>query len=763
MLVILAVCGTHVTAFAQSTDSDSSTPEISQLMEQLQKGELQERRDAAWALAALGPAAEPAIAALAPATADEDPQVANGALLALGRIGPPAAVAIPEIFAQLRERDSQRRYRAAYALGRTATAEHPLLLEGLKDSSSSLRAASLEAVGWMQDGAAPLLDQVAQAVADDNANVATAASATLTRLGPMAVPVLDQLLRHTQPSVQRRAAECLEQIGIDGAAAATGLRLLCDSEQADVRAAAIGALAKVAPNDKSTLECVQRSLIDPEGAVVAAAVTAVIELGERAADTVPQLIQTLAGPPEVASLAAVALGHLQTATLPHAGALLERLTTANETAIANTVAQLGPAVLPAVLQATADGKLEVGQAARIIGQIGPRVSSALDGLIASERPTDRAVAAGALALVRRQPSSVDQLIALLDDPTPQVRAAAAASLAELGELAQKAQTRLQSSITDAEDAVRGTALAALVAVGTSTEVVTPALVLGLRDAAADVRRQAAVAFARLDSLSPAAVSALVEALKDSDSTVRSQAAAALGQSDASAQAAAAALVEALRDAEGSVALAAAQSLSKVNQLDQPAVEALLQLLDHPSIPIRATAIGTLAKGGDAARQASERIAAFRQDAEAELRIASLRTLAALAAEDSQRIEILLAGLEDDDWTVRKTAAEQLGGLGSVAAPAVPRLIELMQSAQDSEAAASALRRIDAAPPEAMPRLLDILRNRDSDRRLRFFALYLIRKSGAAAKEALPALREIRDQTQGRARESLDRAIREIED
>ena len=59
-------------------------------------------------------------------------------------------------------------------------------------------------------------------------------------------------------------------------------------------------------------------------------------------------------------------------------------------------------------------------------------------------------------------------------------------------------------------------------------------------------------------------------------------------------------------------------------------------------------------------------------------------------------------------------------------------------------------------------LVEILQDPKSDRRQRYYAIHLLRKVGPASKSVLPVLREMRDQSDGRLREFLDRAIGEID-
>lgn len=121
---------------------------------------------------------------------------------------------------------------------------------------------------------------------------------------------------------------------------------------------------------------------------------------------------------------------------------------------------------------------------------------------------------------REQEASV-ALRQLVDDPSPPVRQAALAALAQLGD--PEALPRVLARFDDGEPAVRQLAVIAAGRIG-GAEAVT-ALRRGLRDERPDVRFQAVVSFAEL--CPEEALAEVAPLLEDGDPEVRANAAAAL--------------------------------------------------------------------------------------------------------------------------------------------------------------------------------------------------------------------------------------------
>ena len=122
--------------------------------------------------------------------------------------------------------------------------------------------------------------------------------------------------------------------------------------------------------------------------------------------------------------------------------------------------------------------------------------------------------------------------------------------------------------------------------------------------------------------------------------------------------------------------------------------------------------------------------------------------------------MFIAALSDEDWTVRRSAAQSLAKFGPSGKKAVPILFGMLASDQDRDYARAALKEIDAADADAVPVLLEGLKN--EDRTLKYYAAFFLKKVGPEGKEALPTLKEMADKESGRFGDAIREAITAIE-
>ena len=335
----------------------------------------------------------------------------------------------------------------------------------------------------------------------------------------------------------------------------------------------------------------------------------------------------------------------------------------------------------------------------------PTVSGLLEAL--REWDWDTRVAA-ARALKQIGDTAVPGLLEALRSQEWSVRRGAAEALRELGDPA--AVPGLVDALRDVDSLVRRAAAEALGWIRDTAAV--PGLLRVLRDEDWRVRRAAARA---LWQIGTPAVKGLVDALHDPTTDVRSSAAEALGAiGDASAVPG---LIEALADPDAMVRRSAAEALGWIR--DASAVPALIERLEDVDMPRWEDE-----RVADIAAQSLERIgtvealSAVRKWRRGQLAPAEegkpIIPPPLEAQEKSRRLETpvaeLLKALQDEDWFVRRGAAEALGATRNAAA--VPGLIRALKDS-DSDVRWVAARALGAiGDASAVPALLEALHDRD---------------------------------------------------
>ena len=201
------------------------------------------------------------------------------------------------------------------------------------------------------------------------------------------------------------------------------------------------------------------------------------------------------------------------------------------------------------------------------------------------------------------------------------------------------------------------------------------------------------------------LSTYITALADDDPAVRSRAADDLGTLGESAAEAIPHLIEAMRDTYEPVRLNAAYTLGMIGE---PAVPALVALLDEEDATRRMAAYALAAVGEPAVPALTEAL----QRPEEAARVEATYALAQIGAPAESAMPTLMARTQDESVEVRRYLAEAFGGLGPVAAPAVPALIDMVASDMDEQVrfeAALALAQIGPPAKDAIPVLADALR------------------------------------------------------
>ncbi|MGI9473834.1 MAG: HEAT repeat domain-containing protein, partial [Rubripirellula sp.] len=224
---------------ATAQDADIS---VEQLAERLQSVELDERRDAAYELARRGPAALPALKALIVGLSDRDEQVWMQSTMAIARIGGEASEAIEPLIDNFDQRAEQRRYRAAWAASRIGESAVPALISATRDESALVRAAALDAMGWMDEASDEIVPCLASSLQDEQTEVQIQAAKSLVKRLPESVEPTVAALGHKEGRVREIAAKGLAQLDAIPVTAQPLLLELTQDQDPAVRAAAVLAI-----------------------------------------------------------------------------------------------------------------------------------------------------------------------------------------------------------------------------------------------------------------------------------------------------------------------------------------------------------------------------------------------------------------------------------------------------------------------------------------------------------------------------------------
>jgi hypothetical protein len=255
----------------------------------------------------------------------------------------------------------------------------------------------------------------------------------LSDAGPAVVDPLSELLLQPAPGVAAAAATSLGSLGESALPAVSRLVLALRRTEPEIIAAAAGALGRIAPDRNDVLPALLQVARAPDGedgpdtplahAHAAAREAAVRGLLLRMASTqTPLQEQALAEMAALGSLAAEGLIH---------ALKFEDETLAGEAA--SCLAALGPEALPHVIGSLGErNPTHVARGALVVSRLGPPALAPLLAIINDPGNRDRVRATTAIVGLGADAAPAwPALLALLDDPVPQLPIAAALTLGKL--------------------------------------------------------------------------------------------------------------------------------------------------------------------------------------------------------------------------------------------------------------------------------------------------------------------------------------------
>lgn len=374
-------------------------------------------------------------------------------------------------------------------------------------------------------------------------------------------------------------------------------------------------------------------------------------------------------------------------------------------------------MIPPLIECLRDRSPEVRQKAiEALTQVGPAARQALADACKHEDARIRSGAISAMGRVNErlyerqfQPRDDEYLFPLvvqgLRDSDAGVRKSAAWSLSALRVGAIKkteALKCLMKALDDPDVDVRGWAarsigeMAGMPGNRELFEAAVKRIARFLKEEDRDTRLAALIALKGLTRATKSAIPALASALQDPDETVRANVYFDLTQAGPAKTLAIPFLVKAFNDNNKENRFHVIHTLRSVGPLPDSVASLLMNALKDESSDVRETAVMAL---GDMAHPPHDAVPILRDmltNSSPRAKVSVAWTLYKAGDKSEIFLPPLLAGLQDDDATVRDTTAGTLGEMGAVAKSAIPLLQRLVKNDPEEKVrliATSALHRI----------------------------------------------------------------------
>lgn len=776
------------------------------------------RLRAAEALARLTPPAKESLPALVEQLSDRESSIQQLAGQTLEALGPKAAEMAPALRGLLKGKDPVVRVITARVLGRTGPEGKTLALSVLRetldeeDPPTRLRAAEgLWDLGSTDEAIPVIIGMLSDRGVGGNlggmSNLANQAGQILQRIGPNnqeAIPALLEALKTGDLNTKNQILQVFSRLGRAASKAAPDLIALAVSRDANTRTQAIQVLRQLGQLPKEAVPALIEAVKADDVNLRIQVIPLFGQLGPESKAAIPALAGLLKDPrPNVRNEALQVLRRIAPQAPDEAAvALVEVLKDKDlnvRSQAAQILGQVGPAsesVVPALIALLKDPVPATRlQAAQILGQLGTVAKSAAPALAEALRDKDQAVRVQAVQHLKQMPTPViadliPSLKEMLTDPDPAIRLNTLTVLTARGlpamrgrntstsiELPQEADARLLPVLVDLSKDVRpDIRLQAVLALGGSTDElgrepkVASALMERLDDPDQLVRLRAAQALAfapRASNEAKAGLRGLVASLEATRPDARSEAAETLGRLGIRAKGEIPALTARRDDPEPSVRHQVALALGRLGPEGQKAAApGLLETAQQGEPLHRLRAIQTLRRMGERERE-SELIGAFVLDllrtTDNRVSPQAAETLAQLGPLAKAAIPELVEMLKDSNQNTRLEAARLLSRLGPAGAKAAgPVLIEQLMDSEPSQqyqvfGLIQGFPDLDLGP--AIPGLIEMLKRPELNSRS--WAVLILGQLGPAAKEALPALREIVRESQPSSRLQIVTALKQI--
>lgn len=721
----------------ESRSAEPKKPKVADLIEGLQSGDKEIRREASYRLSQLGAEAKAAVPELIKALSDNERQVWFNSITALARIGPDAAEAVPALINELEHADrggyhDQTRYRIAFALGSIGTAALPALTNALASDRDVMREGAAKAISWIGPPATNAISLLVKNLNDGDSDVREKSAEALGKIGPAAIPELEAGLKSDQTNTRAGAAQALEWMGEPAKDSGPQLAAALRAEKEDTaRTPMIHALSKLNYDPPALLDMVVPLLRSNSESVRLEASNAIILMEPAATTSVPLLQKMVSSNDEGAiKVGATYLGDIgpdAAGAVPALIAARTKETATNETtsAIDEALIQIGAPAVPELVKVMAGANGDTNHwSVNCLRQLGSEaVPAMIDGLQSndSERQLD---ALRVLALVGDEASS---------------------AIPDLERLAKQGAGE-----------VRNTALTTLASAGAKPDIVAPLAETALSSGEPKTREAGAAALAQLGPGARRAIPSLINGLKDNDPSVAASCARALGKCGNAGGSAAGPLVDALQRTEPQVHEAVVGAIGELGAVARSAVPALTKLLPNTKPPFQKSIVASLGAMGASASAALPELEKNLTCDDADTRAACVTAMAQIETNKGRKVEMLKTALDDHAQVVRVAAIEELGKLGRAAEPAAEKLYALTESSTEREQALEVLAGMQI---RSVPLLVRALGN--SDPYVRQYAAQRLGELGKDAEEAAPELRKLLDDKEEFVKRAARSSLRDI--
>lgn len=287
--------------------------------------------------------------------------------------------------------------------------------------------------------------------------------------------------------------------------------------------------------------------------------------------------------------------------------------------------------------------------------------------------------------------------------------------------------------------LRGEAIEALAQYGPNAQEAVPALIKIFNDRDPHLRVEATLTLAKIGT---AAVPGLIDGLRDGSANIQMGCCLTLGHLGKKAREAIDPLRQMTRAGSAAVRCHAAQAMWRIDRSLAPEVlPVLAKVLGTEDRAIQFGALTTLSQMGEQAQPAADAVAALLRSPDRQLQVAAAVCLANIAPSASNYLPALLAGLADQEVTVRRDAAlalshMNLSGAGADVAAALAKALR-DDDLEVEHSASVALAHLGA--PAVAPLVEALASEKASVRR---YAILALDQMGKTAAPALPKLRAL---------------------